>query len=183
VPIKGGRVFRSNPFSKICFAAVIGLLLLPGTGPAIAAAVSPTPLELRMQRLEDQKAIERLLLEYGRTLDHRDFAAYSQLFSLEGEWKGALGTFRGPAAIKAAMEKSFTSAAALADIPKGSNFHVMSNFIIDVQGDRASARSMFIFYKIEKSTPNAVVAGRYEDLLIRENGVWRFLQRAALPPL
>jgi 3-phenylpropionate/cinnamic acid dioxygenase small subunit len=140
-------------------------------------------VELRMQRIEDQQAIERLLLEYGRTLDNRDFSAYSQLFAKDGEWKGALGTFRGPAAIQAAMEKSFTSAAAVADIPRGSNFHVMSNFIIDVQGDRATAHSMFIFYKIEKNTPLAAVAGRYEDLLIRENGAWRFLQRSALPPL
>lgn len=30
--------------------------------------------------------------------------------------------------------------------------------------------------------PEATVAGRYEDLLIREKGVWRFQQRNALPP-
>jgi sugar phosphate isomerase/epimerase len=46
-------------------------------------------------------------------------------------------------------EKTF--AAAAGDIPKGSNFHVMSNFIIDVQGDRATANSMFIFYKMNKN--------------------------------
>ena len=125
-------------------------------------------------------AIERLLVDYGRTLDNRDFAAYSHLFAQDGEWKGALGTYKGPAAIQAAMEKIFTAAAA--DIPKGKNFHVMSNFVIDVQGDRATAKSMFIFYKMDKSEPQPSVAGRYEDILIRENGVWRFLQRSALPP-
>jgi SnoaL-like domain len=78
------------------------------------------------------------------------------------------------------VEKTFTDAAA--DIPKGSNFHVMSNFIIDLQGDRANARSNFLFYKLDKSKPTAEVAGRYEDVLIRENGVWRFLLRTALPP-
>lgn len=132
------------------------------------------------QRIEDRIAIERLLVEYGRTLDNRDFAAYSHLFAENGEWKGALGSYRGPAAIQAAMEKIFTDAAA--DIPKGKNFHVMSNFVIDVQGDRATASSMFIFYKLDKSKPEAAVAGRYEDILVREKGVWRFLQRNALPP-
>ena len=68
------------------------------------------------------------------------------------------------------------------DIPKGSNFHVMSNFIIDVQGDRATARSMFVFYRMEGNKPLAEVAGRYEDVLVRIGGVWKFLQRNALPP-
>ena len=160
-------------------AIPMGLLVLacafPPSAPTAAAAS-----DSRIQQLEDRLAIEHLLTEYGRTLDNRDFAAYSKLFAMNGEWKGALGTYRGPAAIQAAMEKIFTDAAA--DIPRGRNFHVMSNFDVSVQGDRATARSMFIFYKMEGSKPEAAVAGRYEDILIRENGVWRFLQRTALPP-
>jgi len=154
------------------------LLLICGFGP-VAQAASPT-LEARLRLVEDQGAIERLLKEYGRTLDARDFAAYAALFARDGEWKGALGAYKGPAAIQATMEKIFTDAAA--DIPKGKNFHVMSNFIIDVHGDRATARSTFIFYKMNGSVPEAAVAGRYEDELIRENGAWRFLRRTALPP-
>jgi 3-phenylpropionate/cinnamic acid dioxygenase small subunit len=146
----------------------------------VTTAAAPASLETRLQRMEDQQAIERLLLEYGRTLDNRDFAAYSQLFAANGEWKGALGSYRGPAAIRTAMEKIFTDAAA--DIPKGRNFHVMSNFVIDIQGDRATAKSTFIFYKMNGNKPEAEVAGRYEDTLIRENGAWRFLQRSALGP-
>lgn len=158
---------------------VTWLFAMIGSCCLVAQAASPT-LEARIRLIEDQSAIERLLKEYGRTLDARDFAAYAALFAREGEWKGALGTYRGPAAIQAAMEKIFTDAAA--DIPKGRNFHVMSNFIIDVRGDRATARSTFIFYKMNGSAPEAAVAGRYEDELIRENGAWRFLRRTALPP-
>jgi 3-phenylpropionate/cinnamic acid dioxygenase small subunit len=143
-------------------------------------ATSSRAAECNLTCLQDHMAIERLLVEYGRTLDNRDFAAYSRLFAENGEWKGALGTYKGPVAIQTAMEEIFTKAAA--DIPKGKNFHVMSNFVIDVQGNRATASSMFIFYKLDKSKPEATVAGRYEDILIREKGVWRFLQRTALPP-
>jgi uncharacterized protein (TIGR02246 family) len=158
-----------------CVASCV-VVAITVLGPAsVAAASAPASV----QRVEDQLAIERLLKEYGRALDNRDFAAYAALFAREGEWKGALGSYRGPAAIQTAMEKIFKDAAA--DIPKGSNFHVMSNFIIDVQGDRATAHSTFIFYKLNKSVPEAAVAGRYEDVLIRENGAWRFLQRNALP--
>lgn len=155
------------------------LILLAPTSP-LATAAAPPSVESRLRQIQDKMAIEGLLLAYGRTLDARDFAAYSALFARDGEWKGALGTYKGPAAIRSAMEKIFTDAAA--DIPKGKNFHVMSNFDITVQGDRATARSMFIFYKMNGNVPEAAVAGRYEDVLVRENGEWRFLQRTALPP-
>jgi 3-phenylpropionate/cinnamic acid dioxygenase small subunit len=161
-------------FAKACACITIALFS------QISIAATPATIEARLQRMEDQAAIERLLVDYGRTLDNRDFAAYSKLFAANGEWKGALGSYKGPAAIRAAMEKIFTDAAA--DIPKGRNFHVMSNFVIDIQGDRATAKSSFIFYKMDGNKPQPEVAGRYEDLLIRENGAWRFLQRSALGP-
>ena len=161
-------------FTVMAALGTAGTLIYP------AHAAAPSQTELRLQHMEDQAAIERLLVDYGRTLDNRDFAAYSALFATNGEWKGAQGSYKGPAAIRTAMEKIFTEAAA--DIPKGKNFHVMSNFSIDIKGDRATARSTFIFYKMEGSKPEAAVAGRYEDVLIRENGAWRFLQRSALPP-
>ena len=160
--------------------ALLCLLALPAFACAAGAQHAPQAIDARVRLIEDQFAIERLLKEYGRTLDSRDFAAYAALFAREGEWKGALGTYRGPAAIQAAMEKIFTDAAA--DIPKGKNFHVMSNFIIDMQGDHATARSMFIFYKMNGNVPEAVVAGRYEDELVRQDGAWRFQRRTALPP-
>lgn len=157
--------------------SLLGLAMLCACTPP--AATGPGSVEARLGHLEDVQAIEALLLEYGRTLDARDFAAYSALFAPEGEWRGALGTYKGPAEIKSAMERIF---AAATDIPKGSNFHVMSNFVIDVQGDRATASSMFVFYRMEGNKPLAEVAGRYEDLLVRVDGMWKFQQRNALPP-
>jgi 3-phenylpropionate/cinnamic acid dioxygenase small subunit len=159
-------------------AALVLGAMVAGISP-ITQAAAPA-IEARVRHIEDRLEIERLLLEYGRTLDNRDFAAYSKLFAKTGEWKGALGTFTGPAAIQAAMEKIFANAAG--DIPKGRNFHVMSNFIITLDGDRARASSVFIFYKMDGNKPVAEVAGRYEDTLIREDGAWRFQQRNALPP-
>ncbi|MDR2214865.1 MAG: nuclear transport factor 2 family protein [Nevskiaceae bacterium] len=139
----------------------------------------PSLLEYRVQHNEDVKAIENLLVEYGRTLDQRDFAAYSRLFAKQGEWEGAQGIFKGPATIQTEMEKIFARAR---DIPKGNNFHVMSNFIIDVKGDRATADSMFVFHVLQGGKPVPNTAGRYRDILIREDGQWRFLRRVARGP-
>jgi hypothetical protein len=162
----------------VCVAAALVATMCQPFG--LVQAGAPAPTEARLRHLEDVEAIERVLLDYGRSLDARDFTTYSNLFATEGEWKGGFGSFKGPAAIKAAMEKTFANAAG--DIPKGSNFHIMSNFVIDVQGDRATANSMFVFYKMEKNVPVPAVAGRYEDVLIRENGTWKFLVRNARNP-
>jgi hypothetical protein len=162
---------------------VVALLAVSSLAPALTCAGQASAagsLEARLQRIEDEKAIERVLLEYGRTLDARDFAAYAALFAADGQWKGAQGAYKGPKEIQTQMEKIFTDAAA--DIPKGQNFHVMSDFIIEVQGDRATARSKFIFYKLDGRKPVAEVAGRYEDVLIRVGSAWKFLTRTALGP-
>jgi hypothetical protein len=156
------------------------LVIAATTLVAITQAATPPSresLEARVQRIEDRTDIERLLMEYGRSLDNRDFVTYSRLFASNGEWSGTLGTHRGPAAIQAAMEKSFAGAA---DIPKGTNYHLLTNVIIDLDGDRAKAESKWAFVTLEENKPPHVAfAGRYEDSLIRENGQWKFLRRVA----
>jgi uncharacterized protein (TIGR02246 family) len=164
-----------------CVAAVAILIgLFAGSDLVAAATPPPQGLEARIQRIEDRMAIEQLLMEYGRAVDNRDFAAFAALFAEDGEWAGAQGSYRGPKEIQKSMEKMFTDAAA--DIPKGKNFHLLTNVIIDLQGDHATASSKFIFYKMNGAKPEAEVAGRYEDRLVRVGGAWKFQQRRALPP-
>jgi hypothetical protein len=153
-------------------ALACGALAAVATVPARAA----TPLEARIQLIEDHIEIERLLMEYGRALDSRDFAAYSQLFARNGSWSGSLGTFTGPAGIKAAMEKAFAGPG-MTHI--GSNFHLLTNPIIDIDGDRATASSKWTFVRMVDGKPTIALSGAYADKLIRENGKWRFLSRVA----
>ena len=170
---------RMRPAPRLAaLAALIGCW--GGPGLAVAATAAPPSLEARIQRIDDRMAIEQLLMEYGRAVDDRDFAAFAALFTEDGEWKGAQGSYRGSKEIRKSMEKMFTEAAA--DIPKGHNFHVLTNVIIDLQGDHATASSKFIFYKMNGAKPEAQVAGRYEDRLVRVDGAWKFQQRRALPP-
>src|SRR5262245_53843799 len=166
--------------SIVVRSIVAAALLAGGACIGITQAASPPAkesLEARVQRIEDRTEIERLLMEYGRSLDNRDFATYSRLFASNGEWSGGFGTFRGPAAIQAAMEKAFATAA---DIPKGTNYHLLTNAIIDIDGDHATAVSKWAFVRLhENKPPQIALAGRYEDTLIRENGQWKFLRRVA----
>jgi 3-phenylpropionate/cinnamic acid dioxygenase small subunit len=161
---------------------IFAVALLAGAAALVVTQAASPPgkesLEARVQRIEDHTAIERLLMEYGRSLDNRDFATYSHLFASNGEWSGTLGTYRGPAEIQPAMEKSFASAT---DIPKGANYHLLTNAIIDIDGDHAKAESKWAFVTLEeKKPPQIAAAGRYQDTLVRENGQWKFLRRVAV---
>src|ERR1700747_2903700 len=93
-----------DPF-RILQQAAAGCLLV-WTALAPVAAPNTQSLTARIQRLEDSEEIRTLLLNYGRYLDARDFAAYSHLFAKDGVWAGGFGTVQGPAAIQAFMEKN-----------------------------------------------------------------------------
>jgi ketosteroid isomerase-like protein len=146
-----------------------GALLLP-----LTAQQNDKALAARVQRLEDIQEIQRVLLDYGRFLDARDFASYSRLFAKDGEWAGGFGTVQGPAAIQAFMEKQ------IAGPNRGNTFHILSNFEIDVQGNTATAWSRWTFVTPGADKKPAVSqAGRYDDTFVRENGHWKFKRRVA----
>jgi uncharacterized protein (TIGR02246 family) len=154
------------------FVIGLGLALQLQTVPAAQSATER--LASRIQRIEDTQEIERLLLNYGRHLDARDFKAYSLLFAKDGVWSGGMGTVQGPAAIQAFMEKAIPGPNAV------HNYHVLSNFVIDVNGDTATAWSRWQFV-VPGPNNTAVVAqsGRYDDTLVREDGKWKFKRRVA----
>src|SRR6201986_2522451 len=79
--------------------------LLAGVAVVGAEDQGEKKLAARVQRLEDQEEIRMLLVIYGPSLDARDFAKYASLFAKDGEWTGGFGTAKGPAAIKAMMDK------------------------------------------------------------------------------
>jgi uncharacterized protein (TIGR02246 family) len=150
--------------------------------PAASQAPAATALAARLQQLEDRQEIERLLLDYGRHLDGRDFAAYGRLFAKDGEWVGGFGTASGgPAGIQAFMEKAMGTAP-----NRANNYHLLSNFVITVAGDTATAWSRWAFVVPGAAGATIAQAGRYDDTLVRENGRWRFKRRVAsndtLPP-
>ena len=62
------------------------------------------------------------------------------------------------------------------------SYHINTNFQIDVNGDRATARSRHLLVmRGPKGEPTPVLAGRYEDELIREDGQWKILRRVDTP--
>jgi uncharacterized protein (TIGR02246 family) len=131
-------------------------------------------IEERLQRLEDENEIRTLLLDYGRFLDRRDFKSYAALFAREGEWVGGFGSVTGPANIQAFMEKNMGTGP-----NRRNDYHLLTNFVITVTGDTATAWSRWTFVVPGQSGAAIAQAGRYDDTLVRENGHWRFRKRVA----
>jgi uncharacterized protein (TIGR02246 family) len=157
--------------------AVAFVLLSPSAFSARSQRQAPTDAALaaRLQRLEDTEAIRTLLLDYGRFLDARDLAAYSRLFAKDGEWVGGFGSAKGPADILVFMEKNLGTGP-----NRGNTYHILSNFIIDVKGDTATAWSRWTFITPgPDGKPVISQAGRYDDTLVREDGRWKFKRRVA----
>ncbi|HSQ95626.1 MAG TPA: nuclear transport factor 2 family protein [Croceibacterium sp.] len=150
-------------------------LLLAAPGTALANDARPT-LEQRVQRMEDESAIRKILIEYGADLDAKDYHAYAALFAHGGVWQGGFGTFTGPAAIEkmlidnlGAPEPGFVNKA---------NFHMLTNPIIEIDGDRAHVTSKYLFWTATDGKPTPLLAGRYVDDFVRENGQWKIAKRA-----
>jgi flavin-dependent dehydrogenase len=153
-----------------CLLVAASVLAPP---PALAQRTDAS-LAARLQRFEDKEEIQNLLLDYGRYLDGRDFAGYSSLFAKDGEWAGGFGSVTGPANIKAFMEKNMGTQPNVAK-----NYHLLSNFVITVTGDTATAWSRWAFVVPGERGATIAQAGRYDDTLVRENGHWRFKKRVA----
>lgn len=161
-------------------ALALSLSLLAGCG-GVPNAAEISALQERVRTLEDEKQIRDLMTRYGRLLDAGDFASYSQLFATEGEWSGLLSgytTIKGPENIRAAMEKNFADRKY--DPEHVMNLHLLSNFQVEVDGDRGTGYSRWtVLTRNDASEPFTRVSGRYDDVFVREDGRWKFRSRIA----
>ena len=154
------------------------LVVVMAAGSLLAAAMPAESqtgsVETRLRALEDKEQIAQVLIDYGRHLDSRDLAAYASLFATDGEWVGVFGTVKGRAEIKSFMEKSLGTGP-----NRNNSYHIMSNFVIAVKGDTATAWSRWTFVTPGASGATVAQAGRYDDTLVRETGLWKFKKRVA----
>jgi len=137
-------------------------------------------IEARLQRLEDLEAIRRLLLDYRRHLDGKDFRAYADLFAADGEFIAGPRdgiSARGPEGIFALVDGMRGT---LLTDRGGDDVHVAVNEVIELDGDRATVTSTWVYLiRGEADQPEVSKIGHYEDVVTREDGRWKFLRRRA----
>ena len=132
----------------------------------------PISTDERVQRLEDQLEIQKLVNVYGRLLDQRDFGAFAQLFAVDGEiLLGPLARATGPAEIERAMEAALPG-------PPGEDLHIIGTPIVELDGDTARSEVMWtVLRRGAQDGPMVAMVGRHRDELVRVGGQWRFKRR------
>jgi ketosteroid isomerase-like protein len=124
-----------------------------------------SPLEARIQRLEDAEAIRTLDAVYCRLLDDGDWPGLVELFTPDGSFDGLRRVTGRP--------ELLAFFGGLADGGLTAFWHHVSNLEIDVQGDEASVRSLLWQPCVVHGVPH-VAAGRYTDRLVRTGEGWRY---------
>ena len=155
-------------------AALVAGVASVGAAAAPQQGSSPTKsTEARLRELEDRQAIHELLMNYGRTIDTRDFEGFARLFTDDAEYGGGKLQFKGPAAIRERLETSLKAR----PMP-GRDWHFLLNETVTLNGDEATAVSLGAFFvrgESNKLESNSIAI--YTDHLVRQDGVWKFKRR------
>jgi 3-phenylpropionate/cinnamic acid dioxygenase small subunit len=132
-----------------------------------------TNAELR--EIKDRIEIQELMYRYAEMVDRREWKDMDRIFALEatidyGSTGGHAGPFRETLAWLDRALESWPI-----------NLHVISNLIIEFDGDLATSRCYF-HAPMARETPEGpqyviINAGRYEDRLVRTATGWRILER------
>jgi uncharacterized protein (TIGR02246 family) len=158
-------------------AATMPVLWVPGVSAAQAGGLT---IEQRLQRVEDELAIRRVLVDYSATQDAHDYEGYAALFAKNGEWVNGKNVHKGREAILKMLVDLY--GAPPPGYVNSESFHITSNPQVNVNGDRATARSRHLLVmRGPKGEPTPALAGRYEDEFIREDGKWKILRRVDYP--
>ncbi len=126
-----------------------------------------------LQTLLDERAIRNVALRYCRALDTKDWPLLDDVFLPDATAElGVPTTLEGIEAIRARIR------GALEHLDDSQ--HLVGNHEIDVDGDTATHRCYLQAQHVRAAAtggPNYIVAGRYEDRLVRTPDGWRIRHR------
>ena len=130
-----------------------------------------------------ETAIANLIYRYAEHVDAGDFGGVAQLFA-EGAVMGPDGKeSRGYEAVRKLYEDAVLI---YPETGTPCTQHVTTNLVIELDdsGERATTRSVFsVLQAVEGFPLQVIIAGRYEDELVRQGGTWRFHRRQIFPTL
>ena len=116
--------------------------------------------------------IVSLTVKYCWALDERDWDSLSEVFSSDAYAKYGVTEHKGINSIIEKCQKAL--------VPLDFSHHMVSNHVVEIEGDKARCKCYFQAQHVRNSTPggvNFVIAGKYEDELIRINSKWKINNR------
>jgi 3-phenylpropionate/cinnamic acid dioxygenase small subunit len=120
----------------------------------------------------DREAIATLLAEYCHLCDDGELDALVDRFTEDGVFAFGDRSLTG----REQMLRWFSKTQS----PERRGKHLTTNSIIEVDGDRATAVSDFVFFEKVDGRPVPFMAGTYVDELVRDGDRWRFRRRTVI---
>jgi 3-phenylpropionate/cinnamic acid dioxygenase small subunit len=124
-----------------------------------------------MSELQDRQDISDLLIRYATGIDRRDWDLFRTVFTPDCQLDyGQIGSWDGVEAVTEFMDVAHAGA--------GHLLHRITNQVIDLDGDRATARSYVDVWVMAADNASGVNAsGFYDDEIVRTDGGWRIARR------
>ncbi len=126
--------------------------------------------------VSDELAIHKLLADYNFAVDAGDGAAFAEFFVADGVLETVgIDTVTG-------RENLVTFAETVPVMVPGPR-HLVTNVSIDGGGDSATCRAYLQMWGTAggSGSTSLIISGRYDDVLRREDGQWRFVRRTMTP--
>ena len=136
-------------------------------------------LEDQLQRVADELEIRNLMHRIAQLADEGSLEEYAELFTDDAVWGGsAFGVRKGKADIVAGGRER--RAAGVAG-PGTHKRHVITTTAVQLEGDRARARSYMLFPVDCDATPRIGVVTVYQDEFHRTASGWKLAHRKIEP--
>ena len=122
--------------------------------------------------LEAKDAIRELMAAYAQAMDACRFADVGACFAPDAEWITDYGAARGPDEIA-----KFIGGIVPVKGEGPQRKHYITNIIITVDGERASAVSDYLIIRESENGLIPVMGGTYRDKFIKTPAGWRFSRK------
>ncbi len=132
-----------------------------------------------LRRLVDERACERLIMEYTHLVDGGRAVEIADLFTVDGVWRTDEFAMRGQEEIRAGFGRR-------QGVTRRQSRHVCTNVVVTVEGDRATGLCYLVNYRHDSETGRAEhpapadvpkFVGEYHDTFVRTDDGWRFEDR------
>ncbi len=124
---------------------------------------------------DDILEIQSLLARYAHGWDAGDPDAWAETFTVDGEFTGPYGTYRGRDALSRFCRSLTVEHDAFHTLWKQ---HWANNVVVDVDGDDATGQAMFVMVQRTPEGPGVLtMVGASHDRYRRVDGRWHFAAR------
>ena len=124
----------------------------------------------------EKEAIAELIARYNYAIDHNDFQGWANCFAPEGIFDGMIGRYAAHRELDRFTAEVKKLTAATPHLR-----HYVTNILTEVNGSEARSRCFLLMTSTSKeSGTKVVIAGEYEDTLVKRDGKWLFTERKVL---